>query len=159
MEPARHTSNKGIFFPSPPEGPDEPTLPYLPGFSIQVSRHAPPPAYATPHELDELGHQDRPLLGEKYFSTVTQSEAIALNPPVEGIPSAQTGTAQMTITSLIAIGAVRVAQVVGCTVVLEDGKQFAAYTKIYDSPYYNFTVVLCYCPDDCVHEADDEYMF
>lgn len=68
--------------------------PYIPGFSVQICRHAPPPAYATPQELDELGHQDRPLLGEKYLPTVSQIEAVALNPPVEEIPPAQTGTAK-----------------------------------------------------------------
>lgn len=58
----------------------------------------------------------------------------------------------MTITSPIAIGAARGAQVVGCTVSLEVGNRFAASAKIYYPLYHNFTIGLCYFPADCVHE-------
>lgn len=88
-----------LWYPPAPEDPDKPTLPYLPGFSVQIRRHAPPPAFATVQELEGLGHQERPSLSQEYLHTVTHSEAVVANPPVEGIPgSAQAGTAQLIIT-------------------------------------------------------------
>jgi hypothetical protein len=166
MEPTGHTpqgirgsSDSGTsFFWYPPEDPDKPMFPYLPGFSVQICRHAPPPAYATAQELDQLEHQERPLLKEEYLYTVTQSEAVALNPPVDGIPPAQAGKAQLTITSPIAIGAVRGAQLVECRVSLEDGHRFTACAKIYDPLYYSFKTRIGHSPRDCVWEADEDYI-
>ena len=165
MEPTRQTpqetvdtSNFNPFFWRPPADPDKPALPYLPGFSIQICRHTPAPPYATDKELDDLGYQDRPSIHGDDLYSVTQSEAVALNPPVEGVPPARTGTAHLTITSPIAIGAVRGAQVVACTITLEDGHQFRACAKIYDPLYYNFQSTIGRCPQDCVREADDDYI-
>lgn len=144
------------FYRSPPADPDKPHLPYLPGFSTRIHRHSPPPAYATAQELDELGYQERvPIKGDDLYN-VTQSEAVALNPPVDGVLAAQTGTAQLTIRSPIAIGEVRGAQIVACTIALEDGHRFQACAKIYDPLYYNFQDDRC--PVDCVREADDDYI-
>lgn len=166
MEPTRHSpqetrgsSNlRTSFHWHPPEDPDKPMLPYLPGFSIQICRHTPPPAHATAQEFDELGHQDRQVPEGDYLDSVPQSEAVALYPPVEGILPAPAGTAQLTITSPIAIGAARGAQIVGCTVTLEDGHQFTACAKIYDPLYYNFKSTIGGCSQDCVQEADDDYI-
>ena len=154
----RDSSNINPFFWRPPVDPDKPALPYLPGFSIQICRHAPLPAYATDQELNELGHQDRqPIHGDDLYN-VTQSEAVALNPPDQGVPPTQTGTVQLTITSSIAIGAVRGAQIVACTITPEDGHQFKACAKIYDPLYYNFQSTIGRCPQDCVREADEDYI-
>lgn len=143
------------FYWSPLADPDKPHLPYLPGFSIRIHQHSPPPAYATAQELDELGYQERvPIKGDDLYDVI-QSEAVALNPPVDGVPSAQ-GTAEMTIISPIAIGAVRGAQVVACKITLEDRHRFKACAKIYDALYYNFQDGRC--PVDCVREADDDYI-
>lgn len=142
----------------PPEDHDKPTLPYLPGLSIQIRRHTPPSLYATTQELDELEYPERPPLKGKYLLTVTQSEAVALNPPAEGVPPPQTETAQLTITSPIAIGAVRGAQIVGCTVTQENGYRFRACAKIYDPLYYNFKSSIGHSPQDCVDEADRDYI-
>jgi hypothetical protein len=161
-EETRGVSDFNAFFWRPPADPDKPALPYLPGFSIQICRHSPPPAYATPQELDEIGHQDRPKIHGNDLYNVTQSEAVALNPPVEGVqvPPTQVGTAQLTITSSIAIGAVRGAQVVACIITPENGQghQFKACAKIYDPLYYNFQSKLGRCPQDCVYEADEDYI-
>lgn len=152
----RNSSKFNPFFWHRPADPDKPHLPYLPGFSTQVHRHSPPPAYATAQELDELGYQERlPITGDDLYN-VTQSEAVALNPPVEGVAAVQTGTAQLTITSPIAIGAVRGAQIVACAITLEDGHRFKACAKIHDPLYYNFEDGRC--PQDCVREADDDYI-
>lgn len=166
MEPKHHTplencdsSNQGTFsFWHPPEDPDKPMFPYLPGFSVQICRHAPPPAYAAAQELDELGYQERSSLKEEYLYTITQSEAVALHPPAKGIPPAKAEKAQLTITSPIAIGAVRGAQLVDCTVSLDDGNRFIACAKIYDPLYYNFKTSIGHSPRDCVWEADEDYI-
>lgn len=74
-----------------PADSDKPHLPYLPGFSIQIHRHSPPPAYATAEELDKLGYQERvPIKGDDLYD-VTQSEDVALNPPVDGVPLSRPG--------------------------------------------------------------------
>lgn len=153
MEPAHHT-----FFWYPPEDPDKPTFPYHPGFSAQIHRHAPPPAYATPEELEKLGHEERPSLKEEYLKTVTQSEAVALHPPADGIPLTHAEKAQLSIMAPIAIGANQGAQLVECTVSLEDGHRFTACAKIYDPLYYNFQTSIGYSPRDCVWEADEDYI-
>lgn len=62
----------------------------------------------------------------------------------------------MTVTSPIAIGAVRGAQIVACAITLEDRHRFKACAKIYDPLYYNFQDGRC--PVDCVREADDDYI-
>lgn len=145
------------FWHAPPD-PDRPNLPYLPGFSIQITRHAPPPTFPTAEELQELGHQERPRLSEEYLRTVTHSEAVAANPPEEGLLSSpQAKTAQLVITSPIAIGAARGPQVVACRVTPQEGDPFTAVAKIYDPLYYNFENSIGYYPRDTVFEADENY--
>lgn len=62
----------------------------------------------------------------------------------------------MTITSPIAIGAARGAQIVACTISLDDEHRFKACAKIHDPLDYN--VHDDRCPQDCVREADDDYI-
>lgn len=135
------------------EDPDKPRLPYLPGFSVRISRHAPPSGD------EQSGFQKRPQLEEAYLRTVTHSEAVVANPPVDGVedPSSQ---AELVITSTIDIGSARGAQIVACTVHPLDGgsEPFQAAAKIYDPLYYNFEHSMGYYPRDCVEEADQDYM-
>lgn len=135
-----------------PEDPDRPLLPYLPGFSVQVFRHA--------RELEDLGLEQRPRLSEDYLRTVTHSEAVVANLNVEEIrgPSSETETAELVITSPIAIGSARGAQVVACTVTPQDGRPFAAAAKIYDPLYYKFEESMGHFPLNCVHEADRDFL-
>ncbi|KAH8745576.1 hypothetical protein F5883DRAFT_438762 [Diaporthe sp. PMI_573] len=171
MEPAPHTPrdtlpetrssarlNKITFWHAP-EDPDKPNLPYIPGFSIQLSRHAPPPAFSTVEELQDLGHQERPRLSEKYLKTVAHSEAVVANPPEEGTPlPSQAETAQLVITSPIAIGSARGPQIVACRVTPQEGVSFTAVAKLYDPLYYNFEHSIGNYPRDTVFEADEHYM-
>ncbi|KAG8164510.1 hypothetical protein KVR01_006428 [Diaporthe batatas] len=135
-----------------PEDPDRPRLPYLPGFSVRISRHAPP------SEGEQSGFQERPTLSEEYLETVTHSEAVVANPPVDGLEDSSS-QAELAITSSIAIGAARGAQIVACTVTPLDGdsEPFEATAKIYDPLYYNFEHSMGYYPRDCVDEADQDY--
>lgn len=151
---------QGFNFWHAPEDPDKPRLPYLPGFSFQISRHAPPPAFATVKELEGLGHQERPSISGAYLRTVTHSEAVVVKLPVEGIPvpSSQAETAQLVVTTPIAIGSARGDQIVACTVTPQVGRPFAAAAKIYDPLYYNFENNIGYYSRDCVDEADEHYI-
>lgn len=138
-----------------PEDPDRPRLPYLPGLSVRISRHAPPSG-----DEQSGSQQERPQLEEAYLRTVTHSEAVVANPPVDGVedPSSQ---AELVITSTIAIGSARGAQIVACTVTPLDGgdsEAFEAAAKIYDPLYYNFEHSIGYYPRDCVGAADQDYM-
>lgn len=136
-----------------PEDPDRPRLPYLPGFSVRISRHAPPSGG------EQSGFQQRPWLEESYLRTVTHSEAVIGNPPVDGVEDSSS-QAELVITSTIAIGSARGAQIVACTVNPLDGdaEPFEATAKIYDPLYYNFEHSIGYYPRDCVEEADQDYM-
>lgn len=135
-----------------PEDPDRPRLPYLPGFSVQISRHAPPSGD------EQSGFQRRPWLKEAYLRTVTHSEAVVANPPVDGVEDSSS-QAELVITSAIAIGSARGAQIVTCTVtpLNGDSEPFEATAKIYDPLYYNFEHSIGYYPRDCVEEADQDY--
>lgn len=136
-----------------PEDPDRPRLPYLPGFSVRISRHAPPSGD------EQSGFQDRPRLEGEYLRTVTHSEAVVANPPVDGTEDSLS-QAELVITSTIAIGSARGAQIVTCTVTLSDrdSEPFEAAAKIYDPLYYSFEHSIGYYPRDCVGEADQDYM-
>lgn len=56
---------------SPPEDPDKLYLPYLLGFTAQIYRH------------NIAGTEPRPRLPVEYLKTVTHTESIVANPPVE----------------------------------------------------------------------------
>lgn len=136
-----------------PQDPDRPRLPYLPGFSVRISRHA------QPSGDDQSGFQQRPELKDAYLRTVTHSEAVVVNPPVDGVEDSSS-QAELVITSTIAIGSARGAQIVACTVTPFDGSSepFEAIAKIYDPLYYNFEHSMGHYPRDCVDEADHDYM-
>ncbi|ROV99685.1 hypothetical protein VSDG_03027 [Cytospora chrysosperma] len=143
-------ATKNIRFWSPPDDPDKPELPYIPGFTVRIHRHIPPPP------------EPVPPLSTEYLRSVSQSEAVVANPPPETPTPAQPETAQLTITTPIATGAARGSQVVACTVVLRDDKrqstkQFQATAKIYDPLYYNFKLELAPDPRDVVSRAHHDY--
>lgn len=119
-----------VVFWSPPEDPDKPSLPYLPGFN------------ATIHSHKIAGtEQPRAYLKDEYLRTVTQSEAVARSPsrfacstPV-GLFVAE---AALVITSCLATGETRGPQIVACTITpcQKDGEEaqdsFQAVAKTYD---------------------------
>lgn len=149
-----------------PEDPDKPRLPYIPGFSVGISRHKPPPSFATNEEPADpgylepadSGYQERALLSQAYLRSVTHTEAVVANPPEEGIHPFPAERAQLVLTSPIAIGSARGAQIVACTVTPQNGDPFTASAKIYDPLYYNFERDIGHAPRDCVSEADDHYI-
>lgn len=135
-----------------PEDPDRPLLPYIPGFSVRISRYI--------GELQDHDLEQRSMLREGYLRTVTHSEAVVANLTAEDArgPSSQAEVAQLVVTSPIAIGSARGAQVVACTVTPRDGHPFAAAAKIYDPLYYCFEQTRGHFPIDCVCEADRDFM-
>lgn len=151
----RSQAPRYVQFWSPPEDPDKPALPYLPGFNATIHRH------------DIAGTEPRPYLSEEYMKTVTQSESVVANPPVEPSSSATLAdaqeTAQLTVTAPIAIEAERGPQIVACTVTpcqqdgTETSRPFQAAAKIYDPLYYSFKKDIGDHPRDCVYAADKAY--
>lgn len=142
-------------FWSPPEDPDRPILPYIPGFAIQIRRHVPP----SPFGGREYGMGSREELSESYLRGITQSELVIDRPSLDTPPPARSETAQLTVVSPIAIGGVRGAQVVACEITpqMEGHKPFQAVAKIYDPMYYNFEFYLNHQPWDTVWQADSDY--
>lgn len=135
---------------SPPQDPDKPRLPYLPGLALQVNRHMPP------------GPGLKPQLSPDYLESLPQSEIVVANPPIETAPPANPKRAQLVVTTPIAIGASRGAQVIGCTIFQSDNDQkevqpFRATAKIYDPLYYNFMTETAHHAWDIVFEADNDY--
>ncbi|KAH8759453.1 hypothetical protein F5883DRAFT_352779, partial [Diaporthe sp. PMI_573] len=143
---------------SPPQDPDKPRLPYLPGLALQIDRHVPPGS------SEDRGPAPKPHLSQEYLESLPQSEIITANPPIETAPPANPERARLEVTTPIAIGASRGAQVVGCTIFPQpdnNGKDvvqpFQAAAKIYDPLYYNFKLEGARHARDVVFEADNDY--
>ena len=135
---------------SPPNDPDKPSLPYLPGFSTKIYRH-----YSE-------RETSRPVISTDYLEKLTQSEAVVANPSNETTVFAENETAQLTITAPIAVGEARGAQVVSCTITLPEqnggaARTFQAVAKFYDPLYYNFQSSIGNHPEDCAYDADQDY--
>lgn len=152
----RLTAPPHIFkFWSPPEDPDEPRLPYIPGFTVQIRRHVPPPPFGGPDYDDGT----REELSESYLREITQSELVIDHPGVETPLPALSETAQLTITNPISIGELRGAQVVACEISSqnEGDEPYQAVAKIYDPMYYHFEFHSNHQPRDTVEQADSDY--
>ncbi|KAK2616041.1 hypothetical protein N8I77_002758 [Diaporthe amygdali] len=138
---------------SPPQDPDKPSLPYLPGFNVTIR----------PHNIAET-EQPRQNLKPEYLRTVTQSKAVVNNPSRFSSPGPDDAeSAALAITASISIGTTRGAQIVACTITPcqkngeEVPKPFQAVAKIYDPLYYNFKSSIGRYPRDTVREADKDY--
>lgn len=142
---------------SPPEDPDKPRLPYLHGLALQITRHVPPGS------SEDKGSAPVPHLSDDYLESVPQSELVMANPPMETAPPTNPGRARLMITTPIAIGASRGAQVVACTIYPQSDKNgndlqpFKATAKIYDPLYYNFKLEGAHHAQDVVFEAENDY--
>lgn len=113
---------------SPPQDPDKPSLPYLPGFNVTIR----------PHNIAET-EQPRQNLKLEYLKTLTQSEAVVNNPSRFSCPDSDDAElAELAITASISVGTTRGAQIVACTITPcqkngeEVPKPFQAVAKIYD---------------------------
>lgn len=113
---------------SPPEDPDKPSLPYLPGFNITIH----------PHTITET-EQPRQNLKLEYLRTVSHSEVVVNNPSRFSCPDLNDAElAGLSITASVSVGTTRGAQIVACTITPhqkkgeEAPKPFQAVAKIFD---------------------------
>lgn len=142
---------------SPPEDPDKPRLPYLPGLALQIGRHVPPGS------SKDKGPAPKPHFSDEYLESLPQSELVIHHPPMETAPPANPERAQLVVTTPIAIGASRGAQVVGCTIYPQSNNNgkvsqpFQATAKIYDPLYYNFKLELAHHARDVIFDAENDY--
>lgn len=147
-----------VFVPrfwTPPDDPDKPPFPYITGFTTQIHRHVPPPAFGA----QDYGPEPRPQLSPDYMRSVPQSKLVVDNTPME-TPPCQADTAQLTITNPISVGGANGAQVVTCSITPGQetaGQPFRAVAKIYDALYYAFSESIAHEPRDVVTEADRDY--
>lgn len=137
----------------PPKDSDKPPLPYIIGFNTQIQSHVPPP----PFGQSNYDNKPRPELSWDYLETVTQSELVVDNPPLETAPSQSPATARLTINMPISVGGADGAQVVTCSITPEAGPAFQSVAKIYDPLYYSFKEWAGHSPRDVVNEADQDY--
>lgn len=152
----RLTGPPPIFkFWSPPEDPDKPRLPYIPGFTIQIRRHVPPSPFGGP----DYGRGTREELSVGYLSGITQSELVVNHPGLDTPLPALPETAQLIVMTTITIGEARGAQVVVCEISPqnEGDEPFQAVAKIYDPMYYSFEWNFSHQPGDTVWQADSDY--
>lgn len=148
---------------SPPEDPDKPSLPYIPGFTTRIESHEAPPPFGD----DELyGPSPRRDLSDIDLNTVTQSALVLSHPPLEadssntataGSTPGQHQTAQLTVTSPIRTGCGGGAQIVICTITQAGKQPFYAVAKIFDALYYRFRKNLAPAPRDVTAQADMDY--
>jgi hypothetical protein len=144
---------------SPPEDPDRPSLPYMPGFQAHIQSHVAP----APFGSDLLyGSWPREQVSRAELQTLTQSALVVSHPPMEAkmtpydteIPLE---VAQLIVTSHISVGCGSGAQVVACTVAKDGEPPFQAVAKIYDALYYRFSHSVAMIPRDVTAEADKDY--
>lgn len=146
---------------SPPEDPDKPSFPYIPGLTLELDRHIPRPPQFVENLRKTL--QPLPFLPRDYLRSVPQSKVVIDNPPLETDPPTLPETARLVVTAPIVAGALRGAQVLSCTIhpQADSGdtqlKPFQAVAKIYDPLYYNFEIELGGEPQDVVHWANHHY--
>lgn len=94
----------------------------------------------------------------EYLRSIKQSELVIDHPGLETTLPARPEAAQLAITTPIAIGSVRGAQVVACTITPEEGGAlFQAVAKIYDPLYYSFEFDFSHQPQDTVWQAESEH--
>lgn len=127
---------------TPPPDPDRPNCPYFPGFTVDITPHAPPRPFGT-RDYEPWPGRSAP----SPRSNVTQSGFVLACPPLENnestIPpssAANFAKAQITVKRTITIGNSRPGQIVECEVKpIEPGKPpFTAVAKIFDALYYPF---------------------
>lgn len=154
----RLTAPPHVFkFWSPPEDPNKPRLPYIPGFTVEIRPHVPPPPFGGPH----YGKGTRQALSESYLREATQSELViehsGLDTPLPAL--SEIAPAQLTVMAPIAIGEARGAQVVACELSprKEGDHPIQAVAKIYDPMYYSFEWNYSHQPHDTVWQADSDY--
>lgn len=144
-----------ITFWSPPEDLDKPRLSYIPGFTVQIRRHVPPPPFGGPR----YGRGTRKRLSQTYLREITQSKLVIEHPGPGAPLPALSEMAQLTVVTPISIGEVRGAQVVACEIFPQNkGDQpYQAVAKIYDPMYYHFEFDYNHQPRDTVWQADSDY--
>lgn len=149
---------------APLQDPDRPSLPYIPGFTVQIQPHEAPAPFGHEKYYD---HWPRRGPSDEELETMTQSAIVVSYPPLEANattsattsapPLRQEETAQLTINSSIRIGCGDDAQIVRCTVTPPGRPFFEAVAKIYDALYYRFVDSAAAGPRDVTAQADMDY--
>lgn len=149
---------------APLQDPDRPSLPYIPGFTVQIVPHKAPLPFGNEKEY---GPWPRRVPSAAELETMTQSALVVSHPPLEANSTTSTAistpesyqgqTAQLTITSYIRVGCGHGAQIVRCTVAQPGKPLFQAVAKIFDALYYRFTHDLARRPRDTTAQADMDY--
>ncbi|KAG8164446.1 hypothetical protein KVR01_006364 [Diaporthe batatas] len=147
---------------APKQDPDRPSLPYIPGFTVQIEPHEAPPPFG-----DENDYGPWPRKAPSDLETTTQSALVVSHPPLEAdstTPTAistpqsqQEQTAQLAVSSYIRVGCGHGAQIVRCTVSPPGRAPLQAVAKIFDALYYRFTHDLARIPRDVTARADMDY--
>ncbi|POS69058.1 hypothetical protein DHEL01_v212548 [Diaporthe helianthi] len=150
---------------APLHDPDRPSLPYIPGFTVQIEPHEAPLPFGSEQQY---GPWPRRVPSADELETTTQSALVVSYPPLEANSISsnttvsttnlyQEQTAQLTITSYIRVGCAHGAQIVRCTVTPPGQPSFQAVAKIFDALYYRFTHGVARRPRDVTAQADKDY--
>ncbi|KAH8747219.1 hypothetical protein F5883DRAFT_699736 [Diaporthe sp. PMI_573] len=149
---------------APLQDPDRPSLPYIPGFTVQIEPHEAPLPFGNE---EEYGPWPRRVPSDAELETMTQSAIVVSYPPLETNSTTSTTistpelyqdqTAQLTITSYIRVGCGHGTQIVRCTVAQPGKPSFQAVAKIFDALYYRFTHDVARRPRDVTAQADMDY--
>lgn len=149
---------------APLQDPDRPSLPYIPGFTVQIEPHEAPLPFG---DEQDYGRWPRRFPSPTELETMTQSALVLSYPPLEADlttsnaistpESYQDQLASLTITSYIRVGCGHGAQIVRCIVTQPGKKSNQAVAKIFDPLYYRFTHDLARRPRDVMSQADMDY--
>ncbi|KAI1299438.1 hypothetical protein F5Y03DRAFT_365970 [Xylaria venustula] len=141
----------------PPQDPDRPHCPYMPGFVMQITEHEPPPPFG-PNGYPR-GTRRHP--SEAWLKGTPQSQQVLENPPqdTQWRSSIPPRTAVLKIINSIAVGQDRDAQLVACQILIRGlEKPYTVTAKIYDSLYYSVCDTLVQSvPRDVANRADMNY--
>ncbi|KAH6855529.1 hypothetical protein B0I37DRAFT_365100 [Chaetomium sp. MPI-CAGE-AT-0009] len=144
---------------NPPLDSEKPHCPYTAHFSVDITRHLPPPPFG-----NEYGSGDWPTDATwEWLRSVTPTKHVLRYPPLESrtpLPGPQ--RARLTITKPIAVEDGRGPQLVLCSIAPNgagpNNKSFTAVAKIFDPLYYSFRNKLAsHEPVDVAFEADGDY--
>lgn len=125
------------------------------GFQVTIKNHtALPPFGSSSYTL-----QPPPHVSREWLRSVTQTEQVVTNPPLETAPPSKQRVAELTITKPLATGNARDAQILLCSILPREAgaKALIAVAKVCDSLYYSSMPNIGDCPRDAVFYADRDY--
>lgn len=141
---------------SPPEDPQRPNCPYLPGFAVNIQAHVPPAPFGSSY----YDSKARTIVGAESLGSMTQTKLVLNHPPLETAPPLHPNTCRLVVTKSLTIGNARGAQLVVCSITPTTSifsEPFVAVAKIFDPLYYSYSDDLVDAPVDVIWEADKDY--